>query len=162
MYVPYIVPSENGNRTDVNFLQFDGNKSSGAVTGRSESLMKSSDADKDCVGVLGDDEGSSPSSPSLPQSAFGHALRICSSIGSFNFSVQPFTTEDLSIATHSTELEAFPRNFYSLNLDAHLMGLGGDDSWTACVHDEYVLPSDQQYEMAYTLSFPVLGSQGPL
>ena len=27
------------------------------------------------------------------------------------------------------------RPFYSLNIDSHIMGVGGDDSWTASVHE---------------------------
>lgn len=32
-------------------------------------------------------------------------------------------------------LEKRIRSFYSLNIDSHIMGLGGDDSWTASVHE---------------------------
>ena len=32
-------------------------------------------------------------------------------------------------------LERRIRPFYSLNIDSHIMGLGGDDSWTASVHE---------------------------
>ena len=57
----------------------------------------------------------------------------------FNFSASRFTTEDLALSTHSTELELFPRPFVCLNIDPYLMGIGGDDGWTASVHEEYLL-----------------------
>jgi beta-galactosidase len=57
----------------------------------------------------------------------------------FNFSVQPFTTEDLNQAKNQAILNHFPRPFYTLNLDPYLMGVGGDDTWTAVVHEEYLL-----------------------
>lgn len=71
-----------------------------------------------------------------------------------NFSLQPYTTEDLAIATHHSELEAHPRDFFCLNLDAFLMGVGGDDSWTACVHEQHMLPPERPYEFEFVLSFP--------
>lgn len=31
------------------------------------------------------------------------------------------------------------RPFYSLNIDSRIMGVGGDDSWTASVHEDFLL-----------------------
>ena len=70
----------------------------------------------------------------------------------FHFGIQEYTTEDLSIAEHSTDLESLPRPFLSLNLDPHLMGVGGDDSWTASVHDEHTLHPDS-YSFEFSFSF---------
>lgn len=78
-------------------------------------------------------------------------LRVTSS-RPFNFSAQRFTTEDLHDSTHSSALEYFPRPFISLNLDPFLMGVGGDDSWTACVHEEYLLPP-AEYEFDLNFKF---------
>jgi hypothetical protein len=61
----------------------------------------------------------------------------------FNFSVQPFTVEDLQRSTHWHKMEYFPRPYLSLNIDPHLQGLGGDDSSTASVGDDYLLLPDQ-------------------
>jgi hypothetical protein len=57
----------------------------------------------------------------------------------FNFSAQRHTTEDLALATHTSELELAPRQFVALNVDPFLMGVGGDDGWSASVHEEHLL-----------------------
>jgi hypothetical protein len=67
-----------------------------------------------------------------------HGLRI-SCNRRFNFSAQLHTTEDLARAKHTTDLAAYPRSFLAVNIDPYLMGVGGDDSWSACVHPEYEL-----------------------
>ncbi len=41
----------------------------------------------------------------------------------------------------------------SLNLDPFLMGVGGDDSWTQCVHDGFLLPPDEIYEFDVSMTF---------
>ena len=51
----------------------------------------------------------------------------------------PYTTEDLEEAKHTHELQA--RDFISWNLDAMIMGLGGDNSWAPRVHPEYQIPA---------------------
>jgi hypothetical protein len=66
------------------------------------------------------------------------ALRI-SSDRLFSFSAQRHTTEDLTVATHINELTAHPRGFLAVNVDPYLMGVGGDDSWSSCVHKEHEL-----------------------
>lgn len=126
LYVPYTVPGENGSRTDVSWLQVGG----GGVEGEG-----------------GSGGGEATAGKALP------SLRV-DSPGTFNFSLQPYTTEDLAIATHHSELEAHPRGFLCLNLDAFLMGVGGDDSWTACVHEQHMLPPERLYEFEFVFSFP--------
>ena len=70
----------------------------------------------------------------------------------FNFSAQRFTTEDLALASHSSELELFPRPFISVNIDPYLMGIGGDDSWSASVHEEYLVsPGIHTFEVNLSL-----------
>lgn len=58
----------------------------------------------------------------------------------FHFSTLRHTIEDLSAAKHTYELENSERPFVCLNIDPYIMGVGGDDSWSACVHDEFLLP----------------------
>ncbi|MEO0556874.1 MAG: beta-galactosidase small subunit [Bacteroidota bacterium] len=55
----------------------------------------------------------------------------------FSFSALPYLAEDLAGVMHPEEL--LPRPFTAVNLDHRLMGVGGDDSWSACVHDEYLV-----------------------
>jgi hypothetical protein len=74
----------------------------------------------------------------------------------FNFSVQEFSTESLARVTHSAELEAAssakaPSGIW-LNVDPYLMGIGGDDSWTACVHDSFTL-QPKPYDFKVSVSF---------
>lgn len=55
----------------------------------------------------------------------------------FAFSALPHLAEDLAAAMHPEEL--VPRPFTAVSLDHRVMGVGGDDSWSACVHDEYLV-----------------------
>lgn len=70
----------------------------------------------------------------------------------FHFSAQPYTTEDLARAVNTAHLETQPEPFTSLNLDAFLMGVGGDDSWTASVHPKFLLKPDI-YSFTFTFDF---------
>ncbi len=207
MYTPYIVPSENGNRSGVSWLQLDGSVvlagdkegKSFRKSGSSSSIhidrdaspsikqrLKSdidSDADTDDNSdyISPQNRQNSLLSPSMSKhfqrsaqsedpeneaAALDGAevinevpevaetakisLRVVSE-KAFNFSAQHFTTEDLQVATHNSELEYFPRPFISLNLDGYLMGVGGDDSWSSCVHEEHLLPPDV-YHFDFSLS----------
>jgi hypothetical protein len=68
-----------------------------------------------------------------------------------NFSTQPFLTEDLALATHASDLEYHPRPFTSLNIDPCLMGIGGDDSWSACVHEDHLLlPDIYSFDLSFS------------
>jgi hypothetical protein len=85
----------------------------------------------------------------------------------FNFSVQEFTPEALSATTHSSGLfrralvcksgnqqggkNSDVKGVY-LNIDPYLMGVGGDDSWSACVHEGYLLPP-AVYNFKVSLAF---------
>lgn len=110
LYTPYIVPGENGSRTNISWLQ----------------LIRS-DGNRQRVKI----RSSQP----------------------FNFSAQPFTTEDLINAVNNVSLEKFPRPFACVNIDPFLMGLGGDDSWTASVHDEYLLvPGIYSFDFSFSFS----------
>lgn len=55
----------------------------------------------------------------------------------FAFSALPHLAEDLAGAMHPEEL--LPRPLTAVSLDHRLMGVGGDDSWSACVHDEFLV-----------------------
>ena len=71
----------------------------------------------------------------------------------FGFNVWPWTQDDLEKANHEEELVR--RDFITVNIDAAMMGVGGDDSWGALPHDEYrPKPGD------YRLAFRILDSEG--
>jgi len=54
-------------------------------------------------------------------------------------SAWPFTEEDLERTRHAAELPR--RDFVTLHLDLHQMGVGGDNSWGARPHPQYRLPA---------------------
>lgn len=67
---------------------------------------------------------------------------------SFDFSVWPWSAQNLEAAGHIHELEK--RDRLTMNVDYKQMGLGGDDSWSAqaVAHPQYRLSDDE-----YTFSF---------
>ncbi|CAN0438916.1 unnamed protein product, partial [Hapterophycus canaliculatus] len=74
----------------------------------------------DGEGEGGDADEQRPTSPSL-----------------FSFSALPHLAEDLAGVMHPEQLS--PRPVTAVSLDHRLMGIGGDDSWSACVHDEFLV-----------------------
>ncbi|MDK2883870.1 beta-galactosidase LacZ [Pseudothermotoga sp.] len=62
-----------------------------------------------------------------------------------NFSVWPFSMESLEKARHTNEL--IEQDLITVNVDYKQMGVGGDDSWGALPHPEYILiPGIYHYE----------------
>jgi beta-galactosidase len=59
------------------------------------------------------------------------------------FSALPYTVEDLTLESrgskHPTDISK--RDFVAVNLDYKQMGVGGDDSWGAKPHPQYLLPA---------------------
>lgn len=55
----------------------------------------------------------------------------------FAFSALPHLAEDLAEQMHPESLTLRPVT--AVSLDHRLMGAGGDDSWSACVHDEFLI-----------------------
>ncbi|VFQ96952.1 unnamed protein product [Cuscuta campestris] len=49
-----------------------------------------------------------------------------------------YTTAELDRATRHEDL--VKSDFIEVHLDHKHMGFGGDDSWSPCVHDQYLLP----------------------
>ena len=159
LHVPYIKPSENGSRADCEWLQlWCSQEGGGGATNASEAPQVNEQPDEPSIGgstprraplaaasarfaqsMEGASAFAAASTAAARAVAHGTTLRIsCSK--PFNFSAQPYTTEDLSLVSNCCLLHACPRGFSSLNIDPFLMGVGGDDSWTSCVHDKYLLP----------------------
>ena len=66
-----------------------------------------------------------------------------------SFSALPYTPHEIENAMHAYEL---PRVHYTVvRVAAEQMGVGGDDSWGARVHDEYLL--DISKKKSFTFSF---------
>jgi beta-galactosidase len=68
--------------------------------------------------------------------------------GLFHLGVSRFSQASLAQATHTNELTS--EAALTVHLDHKHMGIGGDDSWSPSVHEEYKL-TDTQYR--YQLSF---------
>lgn len=66
-----------------------------------------------------------------------------------NFSVWPFTLDDLQRAKHAHELPQ--RSFHTVHVDWQLHGVGGDDSWGARTHDQYTLAGDKPHSLEFVL-----------
>jgi beta-galactosidase len=68
--------------------------------------------------------------------------------GAFHFGVSRYSQDNLAGARHPFELTALPHHV--LRLDAAHMGVGGDDSWSPSVHEEFLL---KQKAYRYRLTF---------
>jgi len=88
----------------------------------------------------------------------GRGLLVESVDGPLNVSAWPWTTEDLGQAEHSRDLVC--RDFIVLNVDYGQMGVGGDNSWGARIHDQYLLPVDRVYRYAFRLRLLPDGADG--
>jgi len=87
--------------------------------------------------------------------AGGRGFRVSGDVD-FEFTARPYSMEDLAEATHDYQLPR--RDFNEVLLDHRHMGVGGDNSWGARVHDEYCVKV-QAY--SYKLWFePVAAAAG--
>jgi beta-galactosidase len=70
----------------------------------------------------------------------------------FEFSALPYWPEDLTLESRGSKhpVDILKRDFTCLTLDLAQMGVGGDDSWGARVHQEYTVPAK-----AYSYSFRI-------
>ncbi len=65
----------------------------------------------------------------------------------FQCTVLPYNEAQLEEARHMEEL---PKSYYTfVKIMANQMGVGGDDSWGAPVHQEYRMAGDQSYTVAF-------------
>jgi len=65
------------------------------------------------------------------------------------FSALPYTPHELENAMHDFELPQVHYTVVRVNLKQ--MGIGGDHSWGAMTHEEYLLPTDE--ELSFSFSF---------
>lgn len=70
--------------------------------------------------------------------------------GQFHFGVSRYEQSNIAQAKHTNELEDSGKLF--VNLDGFHMGVGGDDSWTPSVHQEFKLVAER-YRYQVTLAF---------
>ncbi|MBB6635591.1 glycoside hydrolase family 2 TIM barrel-domain containing protein [Cohnella thailandensis] len=67
----------------------------------------------------------------------------------FEWSALPYSPFELENATHHHLL---PKTEHTVVRVGRQMGVGGDDSWGAPVHEEFTLPADRGYEAAFAIS----------
>lgn len=79
----------------------------------------------------------------------GTGLCFAAADSPFELNVLPWSAYELDNALHREEL---PRpNYTYVSIQKKQMGVGGDDSWGAPVHDEFRIPSDQPIELSFVL-----------
>ncbi len=78
----------------------------------------------------------------------GHGIKI-SSVTPFEYSAIPYTSHELENATHHYELPDVHTTV--LNINKIQMGVGGDDSWGATTHEEYLIPSNKKMEFEFVI-----------
>lgn len=103
-YFPYVMHQENGNKTDVRWLE---------ITDDAETGLKITGA------------------PLM------------------NVNVQNYSQEALNLAKPSKKLFRGDKTY--VNIDLRQMGLGGDDSWSPRVHEEYQL-KEKNYKFGFVIS----------
>ena len=64
-----------------------------------------------------------------------------------NFSALPYTPHELENARHEFELPAV--HYTVVRVSKKQMGVGGDDSWGARTHEEYLLPSGKEMDFVF-------------
>lgn len=65
------------------------------------------------------------------------------------FSALPYTCHELENAYHHYELP--PIHHTVITVNKKQMGIGGDDSWGAPVHSEYLIPADQPMKLEFSI-----------
>ncbi|MDR0886235.1 MAG: DUF4981 domain-containing protein [Clostridiales Family XIII bacterium] len=77
-------------------------------------------------------------------------LRFTAEDTPFESSVLNYTEYELENAMHISELP--PVHYSHVRILAKQMGVGGDDSWGAPVHDEYLIHSEEPLTVAFAIS----------
>ncbi|KAG0622115.1 hypothetical protein M758_3G073200 [Ceratodon purpureus] len=77
---------------------------------------------------------------------------------SMQMSASFYTSQELDRATHEEQLQ--PGEKIEVHLDHKHMGIGGDDSWTPCVHPQYLVPP-QSYQFSIRFC-PLTRQSSPL
>jgi beta-galactosidase len=80
----------------------------------------------------------------------GDGIGFTASDEPFEMSVLPYSAYEIDNAMHRSEL---PEPEYTwVRIAAKQMGVGGDDSWGAPVHDEYKINSRQPMTLAFEIN----------
>ncbi|MWC30820.1 DUF4981 domain-containing protein [Paenibacillus sp. MMS18-CY102] len=85
---------------------------------------------------------------SLTEGANGAGLRF-ESTTAMEVNALPWTPSELEASDHTYKLPTSNRTVVRIN--DKQMGVGGDDSWGARTHSEYVLPANRPYSFRFTV-----------
>ena len=66
----------------------------------------------------------------------------------FNFSALPYSPHEMELARHSFELPQV--HYTTIRVSGQQMGVGGDNSWGALVHPEYLIDVSSKVEFTFT------------
>ena len=80
----------------------------------------------------------------------GAGIRFTAVDTPFEMSVLPYSAYELDHATHMEELP--PVRYTWTRIISKQMGVGGDDSWGAPVHDEYKIPASEPQTLYFVIS----------
>ena len=81
--------------------------------------------------------------------ADGSGLRIRAIGSPLEFAAYPFAMSDLEGPLHPCDIPA--RNFITVNIDHHQMGVGGINSWGAWPLPRHMLPANRTYEYQFSI-----------
>ncbi len=79
----------------------------------------------------------------------GRGLRFVAEGKPFEFNALPYGTMELETAERPEELPPVTKTM--VTIAARQMGVGGDDSWGAPVHDPYNIPSNEPLSLAFSV-----------
>lgn len=79
----------------------------------------------------------------------GQGIRISSVTKPLECNLSPYTAFELENAQHLYELP--PVHYTVVTVAGKQMGVGGDDSWGAPVHDEHLIKADQDMEFEFVI-----------
>ncbi|MFV0359332.1 glycoside hydrolase family 2 TIM barrel-domain containing protein [Tropicimonas sp.] len=82
--------------------------------------------------------------------AGGRGLRFAAEAAPFELGVLPWNAFELESALHPEELPPVCRTV--VTLAARQLGVGGDDSWGAPVHAQFLIPADQPLDLRVALA----------
>ncbi|WP_297815367.1 glycoside hydrolase family 2 TIM barrel-domain containing protein [uncultured Lactobacillus sp.] len=80
----------------------------------------------------------------------GDGIRILANKTPLNVSALPYSTSQLETTDHLSDLG--PSRYTYVRVIAAQMGVGGDDSWGAQVHPEFLLDAQDRYVLDFTLA----------
>jgi beta-galactosidase len=79
----------------------------------------------------------------------GQGLKISSAKEPLECNISPFTAFELENANHHYELP--PIHYTVVTVAGRQMGVGGDDSWGAPIHDEHLIHANQDMEFEFVI-----------